>query len=373
MVLLLMLPAIGAWISTGSNRVYAQQVSFPLNSTVATTTTLNLRDQPAMSGATVVTMPVNGMARVIGGPFNESWYWLDYNGAFGYALGRYLTLVDDKYTPAPALTVAPTNPPVNVTATDTPAPVGTSIVPKESPAATATAPSAPSPEQTAGLQSTATPTTIITTPQTPGDYSSLWIGEMAIGGNVRSGPGLENSVVKGWWAGRRLLLYQNAQDNKGGVWYRVSEPPEAPMWVHASLVRKVAAVKFESARFAGRWVNINLTQQVVIAYQNGTPVKVTLTSTGKAKTPTNVGTWKIYWRLPKQTMEGGNLAAGDYYKLKDVPYPQYFHTSGEALHGTFWHDNFGRPMSHGCVNLSTPMAGWFYSWANVGTVVYVHF
>ena len=109
------------------------------------------------------------------------------------------------------------------------------------------------------------------------------------------------------------------------------------------------------------------------AYAGGKPVLVTLASTGKGKNITNVGTWKIYWRLPKQTMEGGNLASGDYYKLKDVPYPQYFHASGEGLHGTFWHDNFGRPMSHGCVNLSTPIAGWFYNWANIGTVVYVHY
>jgi lipoprotein-anchoring transpeptidase ErfK/SrfK len=71
-------------------------------------------------------------------------------------------------------------------------------------------------------------------------------------------------------------------------------------------------------------------------------------------------------------MKGGSLAAGDYYFLKDVPYPQYFHNSGEGLHGTYWHDDFGRPHSHGCVNLSTPMSEWFYKWANVGMTVWVH-
>jgi hypothetical protein len=218
----------------------------------------------------------------------------------------------------------------------------------------------------------ATPTPDYTVPTVPGDYTGLWLGEMAVAGNVRSGPGLDKPIMKGWWAGRRVLLYESATDAKGGIWYRVSDPPEDPMWVHSSLIRRVAPVLFEPARFRGHWVNVNLTQQVVTAYENGVPVKVTLASTGKAKTPTEIGTWKIYWRLPKQTMEGGNLASGDYYKLKDVPFPQYFHLSGESLHGTFWHDNFGRPMSHGCVNLSTPIAGWFYGWANIGTVVYVH-
>ena len=119
-------------------------------------------------------------------------------------------------------------------------------------------------------------------------------------------------------------------------------------------------------------MNVNISQQIVTAYQDGTPVMVTLASTGKNPNPTDLGVWKIYWRLPSQTMEGGNLASGDYYKLPNVKYVQYFNSTGEALHGTYWHDDFGRVHSHGCVNLSTPIAGWFYGWANVGTTVYVH-
>ena len=53
-------------------------------------------------------------------------------------------------------------------------------------------------------------------------------------------------------------------------------------------------------------------------------------------------------------MQGGNKASGDYYNLKDVPYPQYFNMTGESLHGTYWHDDFGHPHSHGCVNLEHP-------------------
>lgn len=210
-------------------------------------------------------------------------------------------------------------------------------------------------------------------PNAPGRYAGLWIGEMAGAGNVRVGPGTDRQRLKSWGAGRRVLIYQSVKDSKGGLWHRVSEPPEAPMYVHSSLVRRVAPVRFEAARFKGKWVNINISQQVVTAYEGGVPVMVTLASTGNKKNPTELGVWKIYYRLPKQDMDGGSLATGDYYNLKDVPYVQYFHNSGEGLHGTYWHDNFGRPMSHGCVNLSIPMSQWFYQWAVVGTTVYVHF
>ncbi len=117
----------------------------------------------------------------------------------------------------------------------------------------------------------------------------------------------------------------------------------------------------------------DITQQIVTAYNGAVPERVTLASTGTATHPTNLGVQKIYWRLPTQEMIGGNKASGDYYDLPDVPYVQYFNTTGEALHGTYWHDNFGRPMSHGCVNLSIPMSQWFYGWAGIGTVVYVHY
>lgn len=359
-VALLAILALGLGISyidkPGVTTSYAQQgQQFALNSVVAATTGIGLRDQPSPSmGQIVVTMPVNAQAIVVGGPFNGGWYWLEYNGAKAYANGQYLTQVDEHYTPVPLATPSPTSVPVR--ASDTP------IL-----RVTATTPPAPQP-----TTPSAVPTVSIPTPSQPGKYNGLWLGELTIGGNVRVGPGLDQRVLKSWGAGRRVLLYQAVTDSTGGVWYRVSEPPEPPMYVHSSLIAKVAPVKFEQARYPGRWVNVNITQQVVTAYEGGTPVMVTLASTGIAKYPTELGVWKIYWRLPSQEMKGGSKAAGDYYDLPNVPWVQYFQSSGEALHGTYWHDNFGRPMSHGCVNLSIPIAQWFYGWANIGTIVYVH-
>jgi lipoprotein-anchoring transpeptidase ErfK/SrfK len=69
-------------------------------------------------------------------------------------------------------------------------------------------------------------------------------------------------------------------------------------------------------------------------------------------------------------MSGGSGA--DYYYLPNVPHVMYFY-GGYGLHGTYWHNNFGTPMSHGCVNLSQTDAEWLYNWASVGTKVVTHY
>jgi lipoprotein-anchoring transpeptidase ErfK/SrfK len=66
-------------------------------------------------------------------------------------------------------------------------------------------------------------------------------------------------------------------------------------------------------------------------------------------------------------MEG--VLGGEYYNVPDVPDVMYFTDFGHALHGTYWHNNFGTPMSHGCVNLPMDVAAWMYQWASVGTRV----
>src|SRR5947207_2687791 len=76
---------LGAAFGLAPRPTHAQAANFPLFSPVATTTGLNLREQPSVDGATVATLPVNARAIVMGGPFNDVWYWLDYNGLRGYA------------------------------------------------------------------------------------------------------------------------------------------------------------------------------------------------------------------------------------------------------------------------------------------------
>lgn len=121
----------------------------------------------------------------------------------------------------------------------------------------------------------------------------------------------------------------------------------------------------------GKWIEINVTTQTVTAYEGSTPMKSVVVSTGVARTPTVLGTFKIYRKIPSQTMSGGSQATGDYYYLPNVTDVMYFYRD-YAIHGTYWHNNFGRPKSHGCVNMTLADAKWFYQWASVGTVVVAH-
>ena len=115
-----------------------------------------------------------------------------------------------------------------------------------------------------------------------------------------------------------------------------------------------------------RWIDVNLTTQTLIAYEGSTPVLQTLISSGTSQYPSPVGTYYVYLKLISQDMYGPG------YYLPDVPYVMYFY-SGYAIHGTYWHSNFGQPMSHGCINLPIPEAGWVYEWAPMGTAVVLHY
>ena len=114
----------------------------------------------------------------------------------------------------------------------------------------------------------------------------------------------------------------------------------------------------------GREIVVDLSDSRVYAYENGVLVHSVLGSTGLPATPTVQGDFRVQRKYFAQTMSGPG------YYLPDVPYVLYFY-AGYALHGTYWHSNWGQQMSHGCVNLPTPEAEWFYSWADVGTPVRV--
>ncbi|MCE9646611.1 MAG: L,D-transpeptidase [Chloroflexi bacterium] len=114
------------------------------------------------------------------------------------------------------------------------------------------------------------------------------------------------------------------------------------------------------------WIDVNLSEQRVYAYEGDTVVNSFIVSTGTWQTPTVTGRYKIWIKLLSTTMTGPG------YYLPNVPYTMYFY-KGYGLHGTYWHNNFGTPMSHGCVNLRTSDAEWLYNFSSVGTVVNVHY
>lgn len=127
---------------------------------------------------------------------------------------------------------------------------------------------------------------------------------------------------------------------------------------------KIAAPPPPAAGSGAKRFLIDLSEQRLYAYEGDTMVRTTLVSTGLPGTPTVTGTFYIYLRYSSQRMVGPG------YDLPGVPYVQYFYQS-YGLHGTYWHNNFGQPMSHGCVNMPTPESEWAYSWATYGTPVIV--
>lgn len=115
-----------------------------------------------------------------------------------------------------------------------------------------------------------------------------------------------------------------------------------------------------------RWIDVNLTNQTVTAYDHDSAAATFFVSTGKMLTPTITGQFKIYRKFPVADMYGP-----DFY-LPNIPYVMYFFR-GFALHGTYWHNEFGRPASHGCVNLTVADAEWLFNFASIGTVVNIRY
>lgn len=127
---------------------------------------------------------------------------------------------------------------------------------------------------------------------------------------------------------------------------------------------QLAANQAESSYRAGKWIEIRLASQRLIAWENGRVAMSTYVSTGTQRTPTVRGQFRVQTKHRVVNMRGA-----DYY-LPNVPYVMFFFRD-YAIHGTYWHANFGTPMSHGCVNMPTAKAAWLYRWAPQGTLVVV--
>lgn len=164
-----------------------------------------------------------------------------------------------------------------------------------------------------------------------------------------------------------VWIYES--QNIGGLdWYRIG--PED--WIEQRRIAKVTPDPTRPPEVgANRWISINLYEQTLAVYEDGEMVYATLVSTGLDGWWTQPGTFQVYEKFEADPMQGAFAAdRSDYYYLEDVPWILYFDKS-RALHGAYWHNGYGYPRSHGCVNLSPADAEWIYDWAEVGTYVHV--
>ena len=111
-----------------------------------------------------------------------------------------------------------------------------------------------------------------------------------------------------------------------------------------------------------KWIWVDLSDQRLVAYENGHQVRAFTISSGLPRTPTVTGEFRIRVKVRSQTMSGGDPELGNDYNLPNVEWVQYFYED-YGFHGTYWHNNFGNPMSHGCVNMTNADAKWLFDWA----------
>ncbi len=167
----------------------------------------------------------------------------------------------------------------------------------------------------------------------------------------------------------RSTRLQRADGSRGVVAKQSTFAPLAigPRWVQVEggrLPRRDVRIAVARPRPAGvpagaRWVHVDLSEQVLTAYEGDRLVFSTLVSTGKPGHATTAGTFRVFEKTVHAAMHGRH---GDPYFVDEVPFVLYFN-DGMGLHGTFWHDRFGRRTSHGCVNLSIRDAEWLFDWA----------
>lgn len=136
---------------------------------------------------------------------------------------------------------------------------------------------------------------------------------------------------------------------------------EKNLWVTGEYVRHIHPVERPDGIASARWVGVDLTQQVLIAYDGDTPVFATLVSTGLEDSPTEAGIHDTYLRFAERAMSRSHPSQPAFYLMEDVPYTFYFN-GDQALHGAYWHNHFGTQQSHGCVNMSLTDAAWLYNW-----------
>lgn len=179
-------------------------------------------------------------------------------------------------------------------------------------------------------------------------------------------------VVESWVGGQEVF-----PDQPG--WAKLGEG----VYVYSPLLRK-AAIETPPAPpahgpLADRWIDLNLTQQTVTAYERDRPVYMTVTSSGRPGWETREGLHEILWRKEKETMDSTTLlgqdAARASYRIENIRWTQYFTKDGQAIHENFWRDEelFGVPGSHGCAGMVAQDALWFWLWAKVGTPISVHY
>jgi hypothetical protein len=209
--------------------------------------------------------------------------------------------------------------------------------------------------------------------------TTIWQGAALGETNLRSQPTTESEIIRvleygedvdvvDWVKGEEVFVGADlwAKLRNGGYIYGRNVGRNAPV--------APPPVPGDAPTF-GRWIDVNLTQQLMVAYEGRDVARVIVTTTGMAGWETPPGFYQILVRVPNETMDSGAIGAEHFYKLEDVLFTQYFTNVGHAIHYAWWRtpQTIGRPGSHGCLNTLLNDAQYLWDWATIGTPVYVHY
>jgi lipoprotein-anchoring transpeptidase ErfK/SrfK len=184
------------------------------------------------------------------------------------------------------------------------------------------------------------------------------------------GPGKNNQFAYRFYYETTHWASALAEDNQGELWYQIDEDKwDLTLYAPASHLRVIPANELSPLSPdilpEDKRLEVRLSDQLVIAYEMGKPVFMARVASGaefsNGRFLTPVGRHQTYHKRPSRHMAAGDLASNG-YDLPGVPWICYITEKGVAFHGTYWHNDYGRPRSHGCINLTPTAAKWIYRW-----------
>ncbi|MCL4507309.1 MAG: L,D-transpeptidase family protein [Chloroflexi bacterium] len=216
----------------------------------------------------------------------------------------------------------------------------------------------------------------LNTPLDSVDKKGFW-GEITVPlTESRSAPASKSYLRYRYYYGCVFKVIASVVDASRVVWYQISDEYAGnAFYVKAEHIRPIPPSEFTpispDVPMEEKRMEVNLKQQVATAFEGDKPVFSARVATGASfrmadGTVQNFGTTpgahRIFLKLPSQHMVGGAAGDSDYYDLPGIGWVSYFTTSGIAFHGTYWHNDYGKPRSHGCVNMLPEDAKWVFLW-----------
>ncbi len=200
---------------------------------------------------------------------------------------------------------------------------------------------------------------------TPPNAFGWILGEVA----SRTSPSFNAPLTGRTYYRYNVVQVYSLQEAEGITWLLVGRDE----WLdYRHVARVTPSLTPPAGVSASRWIEVNLDEQTLAVYQDEQLVFATVIASGVEPFWTRPGLFQIYEKKPTETMSGSTTSdRSDYYYLEDVPWTMYFDEK-RALHGAYWHNFFGYPRSHGCINLSVGDSHWLFDWAVEGDFIYIY-